>query len=153
MCVYIYVCRSSETGEGNFYFTGKNCKDLFDLLQSLSQSGKTRSSQQPMTKAIPAENMDASTKLPYLELLAPSSAEGTSTCKLAQKPLVRSKQMCCMHKFLVSLWHSYSKSTLLKSLAICIYIYIYVIKNVSQTQLFRESKYPAWVTYLAGPNV
>ena len=98
--MYIYVCRSSETGEGNFYFTGKNCDDLFDLLQSLSQSGKTHSSRQPMTKAIPAGNMDISTKLAYLELLVPSSAEASSTSKLAQKSLVRSMYVSICNGYL-----------------------------------------------------
>lgn len=85
---YVHVCRSSETGEGNFYFTGKNCKELFDLLQSLSQSAKTQPPRST-TNAVPAENIDISKKMAYLEILLPSSAE-ESTSKLSPKPVIGS---------------------------------------------------------------
>ena len=54
-----------------------------------------------MTKAIPAGNMDISTKLAYLELLVPSSAEASSTSKLAQKSLVRSMYVSICNGYFV----------------------------------------------------
>ena len=67
-----------------------------------------------MTKAVPAESVDISTKMAYLELLVPSSAEVLSTSKLAQKPVVRSmyviRSFNSMHKFCVlKLLHIFSR--------------------------------------------
>lgn len=88
VCMYACTCRSSETGEGNFYFTGGNCKELFDLLDSLSQSGKTPPLM-PKRNSVPAESIDIAKSMEYLELLQPSSVE-ESTSKLVKKPVITS---------------------------------------------------------------
>ena len=91
MYTYTYICRSSETGEGNFFFTGKNCKELFEFLQSLSQSGKTLPSKPSTANAVPAESIDISTNhQSYLEVMAPSSADRL-TYKSSQKLVTSSK--------------------------------------------------------------
>ena len=95
------MCRSSETGEGNFYLTGKNCKELFECLQALSESGRTLPSKLPATtNATPAESIDISTKKEtYLEVLAPSSADQLtykSSKKLVVDSMYNNIQLACV---------------------------------------------------------
>ena len=88
----ICMCRSSDTGEGNFYFTGKKCSELFDQLQSLSQSARTQPSTSP-TSPVPTAGMDITTSMSYLQLLSPNSVpEHESTRKTTNN---------CMHNIIM----------------------------------------------------